>query len=267
MTLTLAWLRTETGYEELVVASDSRLRGGYAWDAAPKLMVLPRSDSFIAFAGATDVAYPLMIQAVNTVSAWSGALSRRQPLDELKGHLLRVFDRMLEELSETVASRHTEALFIFGGYSWKAKRFQVWTLYFDPGIKRFTFRPASPWSGGNEEKMLALVGDEVDEAKTRLERILRDREKLAGGGFDMEPLEVLVDMIRDRGLPTIGGVPQVLKVYQSMNTVPFVVPWVGPSGSPIRTLFGRPLLDYEKPTYPELRRDFLQLDDLDNQNC
>ena len=51
--------------QELLVASDSRLRGGYAWDAAPKLLRLPRGDSVLAFAGQTDFAYPLMLQAWN----------------------------------------------------------------------------------------------------------------------------------------------------------------------------------------------------------
>jgi hypothetical protein len=58
-------------------------------------------DSVLAFAGATDLAYPLMIQAWNAVSRlepvpWP-VLSRFRVM---KGHLVRVFDGMLAELSD-----------------------------------------------------------------------------------------------------------------------------------------------------------------------
>lgn len=238
------------------------MRAGYAWDAAPKIVPLPREDSFIAFAGSTNIAYPMMLQAVNTVGSWGPALTRQQPLDEMKGHLLRVFDRMLAEFSDEVPelpSPADEALFLLGGWNWTTKQFRVWTLHFDSHIGRFTFRPATPWSGGNEAKVLAFAGDEVADAKLRLEHRLRDVDKLKSGGFDMEPLSVLADMIRDPMLPTIGGIPQVLKVYQSATSVPFVVPWIDPQGVEIRSLLGRPLLDYERPRYPELRGEALGL--------
>lgn len=256
MTLTLAWLRTEAGSDELVVASDSRLRGGYEWDAAPKILPLPRSDSVIAFAGATDVAYPMMIQAVNTVTSWTPASTRRQPLDEFKGHLLRVFNRMLVEVSDPLRLGMSEpdALFLLAGFNWRWQRFQVWTLHFDHRIRRFTFRPASRWSGGNANKLLAIVGDEVALAKERIIELLKARGKLPGAGFDMEPLEILEEFIRDEAHATIGGSPQVLKVYQSMNVVPFIVPWTDKTGGGIMTLYGRPLLDYEDPVHPRLER-------------
>jgi len=52
---------------EMIVASDSRLSGGQAWDGNPKILMLPRSDAVLAFAGYTGVAYPLMIQAYNAI--------------------------------------------------------------------------------------------------------------------------------------------------------------------------------------------------------
>ena len=54
MTLVVAWVRTaNNGYEELVVAADSRIRSGGVLDCAPKLLALPRNDSVLAFAGDT----------------------------------------------------------------------------------------------------------------------------------------------------------------------------------------------------------------------
>ncbi len=69
MTLVAVWVRKAGKARELVIASDSRLTP-FTWDVAPKILPLPRGDSVLAFAGNTDVAYPIMIQMSNAVDAW-----------------------------------------------------------------------------------------------------------------------------------------------------------------------------------------------------
>lgn len=248
MTLTLAWVRSQNKSEELVVASDSRLRGGYAWDAAPKILTLPRNDAVMAFAGSTAFAYPMIIQAANSVASYDKALDRGQSLEDLKGHLVRVFNGMLNELTDVAPhldQNEEQALFILAGYSWKFQRFVMWTLYWNATLQAFDFAPTRPWRGGNEEKQLAIVGDELDAAKELLVELLRDKGQLRGGGFDWEPLEVLAKMIRDSRFPSIGGYPQVVKVYKALKVVPFSIPWQRDDGTTVLTAFGRPLLDYE----------------------
>ena len=88
VTLSTLWLRKQGDVEELVIATDSRLTGGRAWDCCPKILVLPRSDSAICFAGDTDNAYPLLIQAANTVHMHPPALDRSMDLHDLRGHLV-----------------------------------------------------------------------------------------------------------------------------------------------------------------------------------
>lgn len=244
MTLTMAWVRSTGGIEELVIASDSRLRP-FAWDAAPKIMPLPRNDSVIAFAGSTFYAYPMMIQVVNTVASWDKALNRRQPLEELKGHLIRVLNRMLEEMNDLPPEipEVPDAFFLLAGFSWKSQEFQLWTLHFDSGRGgAFTFRPASRWKRGNQAKVLAIVGDHVAEAKARLTEMLKELGKLTSGGFDMEPFKVLSDMVDSHEYDTIGGHLQLVKIYRHLQVVPFVIERNG-----VRSLLGRPLLDYEQP--------------------
>ena len=240
----MAWVRTVGGVSELVVASDSRLRGGYAWDAAPKIMPLPRNDCFVAFAGSTDLAYPIMVQMTNAVGSWTKGMNRLQPLEKVKGHLLKVINRMLDELDEgglVGVPKKSDALFLFGGFSWHEQTFRLWTLHFDNDISRFTFRPMSWWQGGHKDKLFGVVGDKTHEAKRLLRAQLQEVNKLDSGGFDMEPLQVLLRMIDDSSFPTIGGEPQVVKVYRSLNVVPMVVERDG-----TRSLLGRPLLDYEE---------------------
>src|SRR6266545_680738 len=149
MTLTMAWVRAQNRVEELVVASDSRLRGGYAWDAAPKILPLPRDHAVLAFAGSTDFAYPMMLQVANAVTSYARARNRAQSLEDLRGHIVRVLNGMLKQISDLVEASEMlpDAVFVLAGYSWKFDRWRIWTLYFDGGIERFTFRPAGSWPG------------------------------------------------------------------------------------------------------------------------
>lgn len=190
-------------------------------------------------------AYPMMLQMFNAVSSSERLLSRAEPIEMVKDHLVEVVNRMLDELREppTPLVESPEALFLLAGYSSRSQRFLIWTLHYDPEIGRFTFRPATPWGGGNEKKLLAVVGDEIPEAKERLISALRAAGKISSGGFAMEPLSVLVDMIDAPEHHTIGGQPQLVKVHSHLQAVPWVIERGG-----VRSLLGRPLLDSDTAT-------------------
>ena len=91
MTLSIAWVRDMNGYQELVVATDSRLRAGYAWDSCPKIMILPRLDSVICFAGQTEYAYPLMLQMKYSIDMYPKSRDRAMDIAQMKGHTLSEF--------------------------------------------------------------------------------------------------------------------------------------------------------------------------------
>jgi hypothetical protein len=61
----------------------------------------------------------------------------------------------------------------------------------------------------------------------------------------MEPFAVLRDMIRTSNFPSIGGAPQVIKIYEHMNAVPAGVFWPDKESGTVSVL-GRPLMQYEK---------------------
>jgi hypothetical protein len=247
----MAWVRSIGSIRELIVGSDSRLSGGQFWDANPKIMLLPRSDCVISFAGDTNDAYPLMLQAYNAIQMFPAAVNRSLDIAAVKGHLIRVFNHSRLFISNPPRGQGTappDALFMLSGYSWREKTFRIWTLHYDPHLGRFTFRSAGSWSGeGQEQKVIAFVGDEeaVIEAKRLLVEKLRMAGRLTAGGLNMEPFEVLRDIIRAGCFPSVGGSPQLVKVYEHMNTVPLGVYWPNRKSNQI-TLLGRPLMDYEK---------------------
>ena len=264
MTLATAWIRNSGGIEELLVASDSRLRFGCAWDCCPKILVLPRSDSVICFAGDTMYAYPMMIQLQHAITMHHGLMSRAIDLTDLRGHVLRIFNGMQNWIHDLPANQSVPeepaVLFILAGYSWKVRQFRIWTLHFDRISKKFQFKSAT-WHKGRTKgtKYFMFEGDHVVEARARLYKLLRERKKLTTGGLDMEPFEILRDMIRHGNFQTIGGPPQIVKVYQHMNNRPYSVYWPDRAAGTL-TCMGRPLLNYEKAQFMCLDPDTLTVE-------
>ncbi len=235
----------------MVVASDSRLSGGQHWDANPKIMLLPRSDAVLSFGGDTDDAYPLMLQAWNAIEMFGPAKSRSMDLADLKGHLVRVFNhsrRFIGGLPRGQRTPNPPVPFLPSaatpGGLW---RFHIWKLFYDASISKFTFKPAGEWRGQDAEshKLIEYLGDDeaIDEAKRRLVDLLRARGKISTGSFDMEPFEVLRDIIRANGFPGVGGPIQLVKIYEHANVAPIGVLWPDKAGSV--SLLGRPLMAYE----------------------
>ncbi|WP_145998253.1 hypothetical protein [Brevibacterium aurantiacum] len=196
----------------------------------------------------------------NAINFYPASRSRHVDIVDAKGIIIKIFNGMRGSISDHYLGPEgpgdPEALFIFGGYSWKLQEFKIWTLHYDREIDCFTFRPCNPWPGQDTKasqgrvKKISWIGDKpaIDDAKSRIEEILRERGTLTSGGFDMEPLEVLRDIIRSAKYDSIGGAPQVAKVYRSMQTQHFAVRWPDSDGRPHAT--GRPALEFENFDLP-----------------
>lgn len=215
------------------------------------------------FAGDTLYAYPI-IQHINaTIGLHRKLLSRAMDLPSLKGHLLRVLNDTVSTVEDQPKGVDPTPIveFIFAGFDWRSGEFQGWLFHYDRSLNRFTHRPMRPWSGGNEAKMIVISGDYQEEFKGRLVRILRSKGKISRGGFDMEPFEVLRDMLRQNNeFNCIGGPPQVMKIYPHMNCRPYAVRWPD-IGSGTISFMGRMLMEYESHDFMTLDPDTLETTD------
>ena len=256
------------------MVTDSRLSGdGTTFDACTKVITLPRSDCAIAFAGYSGHAYPMMHQLSNAIEAH--APLRRGSLDivSFKTHALKIFDGMSGLIESSLglsspANTDPEANFILGGYCWITKSFEVWHIKhsakqgkfiaYPPKCVRIIGHTGEPKfskilkdEDGNLELKTKKLGGSIvvagDQKKVFEKRLLSKlKEKHDISHLDMEPFEVVRDMLREpRHSETIGGAPQIVKVYQYMRSAPLGVHWPDRASGSIH-LQGRPCLGYER---------------------
>ncbi len=215
----------------------------------PKLFSLPRSDALMAFAGDTLWAYPLVLQTMNDLLAFTASRERRTDIRAARAHALRVVNQLMADRPPPPGGGpDVETEFLFGGWSWESLDFRLWRFRWS--AERDTYWHETIRRG--EIGLVAWIGDRdfdnpardlVGIAKAKLSALLLDRGRI-GAPLDMEPFEVLVSMLRSGEYDTIGGAPQVAKVYRHMNASFLGVRWPDRDG-PV-TLVGRNMLGYER---------------------
>jgi hypothetical protein len=257
MTLAVSWIRDVKGCEELIVTSDSRLGGGRLLDSCAKILLLPGSYSFLCCVGETDITYPLALQVIVATGMYERSANGSLDLCELRSHVLKILNKAVSEIRSphkelSTPERGTE--FLFGGYSWKRKRFLIWKIHFSATAKCFHLRRPTFYWNSRATFVFSGDGDLQIEAKKRLGRMLFQRGIIKKGknlnfAFDWEPFEVVRDLLREyanREDKTIGGSPQIAKIYQHRNARYIGVNWPRFDGGAVY-IAGRPLLGYERP--------------------
>lgn len=113
----------------------------------------------------------------------------------------------------------------------------------------------------NHFGQIGIIGDKRDDLISILREILhkkygRNYEACFDNKFDMEPYDALCELLRRESVKnstsTVGGAPQMVKVYQYMKSGTIGVYWpCRNSDNPYenRTLLGRQLLPYEETDY------------------
>ncbi|CDO06791.1 hypothetical protein C1S82_31515 [Mycolicibacterium cosmeticum] len=257
MTLVAVWVRQNETLRELVAVADSRLSGGESWDKCPKLMPLPRPATAIAMSGEATAAYAFLIQATNLCLLLDGNRSGRTDI----GYLARKLADVYADSRAGVSDLHSGATepdvpeldVVLMGWSWRRLRFEAYSYRYDgSGVLRM-----HPLPELYPERAYGIyfAGDASSEARARLHRLKEVRGlpvPIAGhpeaedmardANLDWEPLEVLMDLIGDVTVRTVGGVPQLLRIYQYGETESFV--WRTAEG--VDHFGGRPINDGER---------------------
>jgi hypothetical protein len=257
MTLTVAFIRKlpkRRDREELVMASDSRLTGGQCFDQGPKLFALPRSDALLGLAGDTYYAYPLALHLQATIASYARSADRRFPLDKAIVHACKVFTQSYRLIHTLPVGERLpvegDAHFILGGYSWHDNGFRIWKVSTDRAKREFPLRRV--------QNRLFFTGTKaaVREAMERTNRLLKQRKRTLDT-MDLEPVEVLRDIVREGTYPDVGGAIQVAKVFRHMNSQFYATLWACTDGKIRSHVFGRPLPANERCDWPHFDPDTL----------
>ena len=197
------------------------------------------------------------------IESYPRLMNRNMDLHVLRGHTINVFNNVRDSVFNYVeGTQYPQLKFILGGYSWIRKTFSVWLITFDAAKEEFVFSSLPK----HRKRKVWFIGDDeyVKEARQKLNQLLLKRDKL-NQSLDMEPFEIIRDMLRLHASDpraTIGGPPQLIKIYQYIHTQPFGVYWPNKKSSQV-SILGRSLLDYERPSYPILDPDKLIATHLD----
>jgi hypothetical protein len=216
----------------------------------------------------------MMLQLSLAIESYPAAMRRTLEIPALRTHAVKIFSEMLseiklEQIKGNPSTKRTDAAFLFGGYSWRKKGFELSSIRYSPTRNEFAAHHSMILSVDLQSKtistetnltrkhrllgQIAFVGDQSKSA-TRLV-IQKLNQKLKDGHdltrLHMEPFEAVRDLLRNRSwrnLPdrdSIGGAPQVMKIFQYSQSASFAIFWPDIDGQPRPYLHGRPCLDYE----------------------
>lgn len=236
MTLCVSWIRKENDVEELVFATDSCLSAGERWHSGVKLFDLPRKDCLICFAGDTLRTYPLILNLITSIKFDEHLLSRNTDIKEVLEYLCGLFTNLCKSISDYGTQDFNDVLgdfeFMFGGWSWKDNSFKIWKLKYKSEVDAFMHDEVD-----RNSMTYCFIGDKVDKSEDKLEEEISKSGKVLAREFDMEPLKVLLSMIRDKTYSSIDGAIQIAKIYPPGATEFFGVLWPSIDGK--KTFLGK----------------------------
>lgn len=251
MTLAVSWIRKIGDKEELFFASDSGPRSYNSWEVYPKIFSIENTNCVIAFAGDDRFSHPFITQIQLYAETY-----HRSYHESLEVHQLK--DYLIDTLNYTPVHRIDPIRFLFGGYCHQKGKFFLWNICYNKYKKQFSTAEVH-WKDPSQS--LSIIGDYHFDYLKRLVEVMKAKNKFYQQDleFDMEPFEVLRDMIKEREFEDIGGPPQLLRIHDRVCKTPVSVKWKTVKGE-IPFLLGRPLLEYERPTYPTLDPYTLEID-------
>ena len=244
MTLCVSWLREMNEGQELVFATDSHLSGGERWSGI-KLFELPRKDCLICFAGETNRTYPLILNLITSIKFDEHLSSVHTDIAEVLDYLTQLFTSHCHSISGYGTRDFNNVVgifqFLFGGWSWKDNMFKLWRLEYDHEKEKIEYKEANP-----DCMLYAFIGDELDKAEKILKEQLVGNNGETSCRFDMEPLKVLVHMIRNSNYYSIGGAVQMARIHPPGLTEFLGIYWPSIRGE--KTFLGRKVSTEDDPT-------------------
>lgn len=248
MTLCIGWIRKVKQAKELCLAADSCLSCGDRFHAAPKIFTLGRGDCAFACAGSTNYFYPIAEHIVRVVDLNLPVSDRAIDFTDLKHYILDVINKSLFEIKNVCGydmkeDNGPDFSMLLCGYSWKLSDFMIYQISYDSRRRQMVAKKVGTTCG----QPLGVIGDREHISQVRY-RIYQELEGCRT--MNMEPLKVLCEYLDNPQITTIGGYPQMVKIYPFMKVLPIGFVHKTANQAKLITYMGRPLLGYETFPYP-----------------
>ncbi len=249
MTISTVWQRKFAGVDEIIFASDSRLSAGYRWDCAQKIFPIEGPNFCISFAGHADFAFPCIFQFQCMVKNYPRFATGAAPIAVAAKDFLAIVNQLHELVDDRMLAQFHQTEFLLAGYDFFTGEMYGKSIRYDEetniykrfdlgGIKSGEVQATVGFAGDGYHEFFKGLGTKIAAQKTEL---------------NYQPLETLNDVILQQDkYSTIGGNPQIVKVYRHRNFLPYAV---RQNENAEVTLFGRPLLQYERTLYPVVSMD------------
>lgn len=265
MTLCIAWIRQEKEKQEMIFVTDSCLSGGQRWESGVKLFELPRKDCIICFSGSTDRTYPLILSLINSLKYDKHASNSNYDLTDLVFYLCSQFSEIIKltdlnfnDLEKDIKDFPFD--FLFGGWSWKENEFKLWKILYSFDVHEFI--PSTDY----DNLVFSMIGDDLEIARKMLEDEIKNSGKILSGNLDMEPLKVLVKIIRDPKYNTISGAVQIAKIYPP-GQVEFFGMYYPSAVNGKKTFLGRDVSKTNNPAVRFIDPDTGSINELEVPDC
>jgi hypothetical protein len=247
MTLCIGWIRTVGQVEEVCLIADSCFTGGGQFLAAPKLFPLNRNDCAIACAGYTGYSFPIVEHIMRSIEINQKLRDRACDISDMIHAIVDIANKCLYEERDIQVTDDGSPEFsmIVAGYSWKFQRAYLKIISYDKQSKQMYAKDTQTIKG----KPVAVIGDQINAVRKKIFDLLERDSVPQNGDFDMQPLEVLMEYITNPKIRSIGGYPQMLKIYPFMNLLPIGFLHMN-EGEKVISYYGRLLLKYETFPYP-----------------
>lgn len=187
--------------------------------------------------GKAAEAYAFMLHAINTCLLLEGNKSGRTDLGYLARKLRETYADLRRNVKDLPFGQSTPdvpdlevALF---GWSWRNLAFQGYRYTYDKAgsLRMYAIQALAV----DNAYPRFLMGDTARDGQVRLRGLMASRNlpipwrgapdasDVAREAFlDWEPLEILCEMIEDDAVRSVGGAPQIVRIYQYGECEPFV---------------------------------------------
>ncbi len=256
MTISICWRRKFRNIDEIVFASDSRLSAGYRWDCAQKVFPIDGPNFSISFAGNADFALPCIFHLQQSVRTYGRYRSGAARIGEISGDFIKMINQLREIVDDQDIAQFDKTNFLISGYDHHTGEAFQKRISFNKNTCRFCAYPFFGFLAADVGFRIGFIGDLWKEFSTLLHaEMTKSRTVLY-----YQPLQALWRLMStlDKS-SSVGGKPQIVKVYKSRNYLPYAVR--DNSQSDDIYLYGRPLLPHQISFYPLCSLDKIGSDD------